>query len=321
MCRCEMCSGQISQHEAAIVYTFFGEPAGSQHAAHPRCFKASELNQDYREKFLRDRYAVPEFSGLIPGFDRSYRELLVHFNFDRVVHRVAFPGALTANSPQDEDGDTHAGLAAPALLVDVLIKTGHANQLRAILHRLPPHVWVLLAMHDDPDFQNQAARLFRVPELPAIFDVLRTGDVSHEHLLGIHECVQGNGALMQAVADAISHYCLDERGALASPGFSGFAGLRHAQLCYLCIPNPVYLPPLLHYLQTGEFDRQGERYRHTHRFYHRAAMLHCALYDESALEAWLGVTHEWLNNTPSGSARSFIAETVRMVEQIIGVNA
>jgi hypothetical protein len=319
--RCYCCDGPIEASQAAIAFTFFNN-LDERYFAHTRCFKTSDLQREYTDKFLVDRYSIPEFRGPIRGMDRGYVELLVHFNFERVIHRIAFPGALsvTPAAQSEVDGyDLQPSLAAPALLVDVLLKTGHGHQLRTLMDRLPQHAWILLALHDDPTFQNAAARLFRLPELPAILDVLRTGHITLDHMLGIHDCVRENVTLMSAVAGAISHYGLDEKGALSSPGFSGFAGMRHAQLCYFCVPNPVFLPPLLNYLQTGEFDEQGGRFRATHRFYHRAAMLHCALYEPSMLDGWLDTTRRWVKHSPNTTGRAFVGETIHMVDALLGM--
>ncbi len=317
--RCYFCEGPIEASQAAIAFSFFNN-LDVCHFAHTRCFKTSELQREYTDKFLTDRYAIPEFHGPMRGLDRGYLELLAHFNFERVIHRIAFPGALsvTPAAQSEADGyDLQPSLAAPAMLVDILLKTGHGPQLRKVMDRLPPHAWVLLALHDDPSFQTIAGRLFRLPELPAILDVLRTGRITLDHMLGIHDCVYDNVTLMSAVAGAISHYGLDEKCALGSPGFSGFAGMRHAQLCYFCVPNPVFLPPLLNYLQTGVFDEQGGRFRATHLFYHRAAMLHCALYEPSILEDWLESTRRWVNRHGNASSRSFVRETVDMVDALL----
>ncbi len=165
------------------------------------------------------------------------------------------------------------------ILIDILLKCGYRNRLLQEMRTLQPHAVLLLALHDDPAFQAEAARYFNEPVLEAALDALRAGSLSAEDIASLIALGQRNPKLLKAAAEAIAHYRLDECCAMRSPGFSGFAKSRYMQLIFLCASAPIALPALSCYMRTGEFSAAADpRYARALRYYHRAALFHIALF-------------------------------------------
>jgi hypothetical protein len=312
-CTCDLCQRTVLARTTAFVYRFFDDAPEISRVSHSACFKASSLFRSYSDLFVPNRHLPADFATRPHGFDMAYHALLLNFDFRSALQRLAYPGSLSSSGGQPST-------SAPMTLIDILLKCGYRKRLLDEMRNLPPHVWILLALHDDPSFQAEAARLFNEPALAAALDALRCGALTADDIASLTIMGWRNKKLLSAVAEAIARFGLDETGAMRSPGFSGFAQARYMQLIFLCASTPTELPALSCYLRTGEFGAESDqRYARSLRFYHRAALFHIAMFQPEDLHEWLNVSYEWLGAAAANSCSRYIAASCDMVTDLMAM--
>lgn len=328
--RCQHCRKTIQRNQLACEIKFFNGPQDASFHFHPDCFRASGFETNYQHKFLKNSYTVEDFRNFDYMLYSAYENILQNFDFDRALalivnpplkkHRLFYEEPLIQAAQIDqlnfgERGETNH--SASKYLFTILVKCGYRERLLDLMDTLPPHCWVLFAMHDDRGFQEKAAQLFKAPQLPAMLERLRKSRLSLDDMLAVSQFGQTHPHFLTALADAIDTYELDYGYTLDERGFSEFSHVRNGQLCYFFISQPHRLPLLDHYMRTNKFpyDLHGEL-TYIQCFYHRAVIFHCLLNRQTeALNIWLDTMTAQIHYHPAGSPKGFISDTLKMVEK------
>jgi hypothetical protein len=317
--RCDLCKVAIEKGDSIWTLRLFCWPTVT-FAYHAACFPRSVYYRAYHEKYLPRRYAISDFASYRPQTP-AWADVIQNFSLSRALTVIAAPGPNPMSNP--DEGMTWAAFEAhhstPLELMHILTWCGLKSAVLAI-DPLPPETALVLGMFDDADYQRRAAEELAAPDLAAILTLLMAPRHSLSAMVRFIEFANRHSIFAEAVAAAIDVYRLDDIGRFSTAGSNGFAFWQRShgncRLCYFLIDKPERSARFRRFLEDQRLP--GSHYAiYLRPFYWRATIFYCLRAGHrDAARALLDRMETEVDFYPTGSPKSFIADTKRMAANL-----
>ncbi len=297
----------------------------------------SELYDNYKNKFLENKYDIKEFdiNGVV--YHPKFKALIRDFDLDKALHLIFYdppikqtpfwhhsggqsPGVEFAMNLQKMPNTIeHWGYQEVVFMISILFKIGHKADILKRMIDFPKHAVLLLAMANDLRFQEKAAAILDLPKLPDIFDLFREKKkFSLEDMLEIIKFGKENPVFLELLGKCLNQYQTHYLNFFRlNSEFSKFEG-KNPQLCYFFISKPDKHLFLYNLLTKKEFPvDQNSSLTYMKAFYFRSAIFYVLFQYPERVDSWLDYMQQEVRYFPSGSPQGYINDTKRMVNKFL----